>query len=102
MELVYTFFTPKGLHACASFLFHACAKHKIVSQRETMVPQGRQSSALRLHARAQPLIGNPKGYPDHLSSDDHALCACMQGLLKSKILNALDCFPKAARAVCAF
>ena len=65
---------------------HASAKRLIKGFALAWFPKGKQSSALRLHAcaffqiedfkkdcnlkgdhaRAEPLIGNPKGYPDHL------------------------------------
>ena len=65
---------------------HASAKRLIKGFALAWFPKEKQSSALRLHAcaffqiedfkkdcnlkgdhaRAEPLIGNPKGYPDHL------------------------------------
>jgi len=38
---------------------HACASFKIENFNKDSHPKG-------AHARAEPLIGNPKGYPDHL------------------------------------
>jgi len=49
--------------------------------------EGCASSMRLLAAHRKPW--SPKG-------DNQALCACMQGLLKSKILNALDCNPSHA------
>ena len=73
----------------------------------------RGASGIRQRVWVNIQASYPEGKDDHpkgnnivqntsMQALDQARSACMQGLLKSKILNALDCFPKAARAVCAF
>jgi len=44
---------------------HACVSFKIEDFNKDYNPKGD-------HARAKPLIGNPLGYPDHPSGDNHS------------------------------
>ena len=78
----------------------------IVTQRVTMITQrviilcfaqackGKALDLVLLFLRSK--NNNKHGFP---KENNQGLCPCMQGLLKSKILNALDCNPLLRRSI---